>query len=83
MPWLGTLAEFDFYHFDLRQLGIVSKFPFVGSAIVVKAPTLAGANIPNQIASINRMGLGDGTFTRVVRKTTLLCAFIERQNRIR
>ena len=83
MPWLGTLAEFDFYHFDLRQLGIVSKFAFVESAIVVAATKIAGANFPNQIATVNGMVLGDGTFTRVVRKTTLLCAFIERQNRIR
>ena len=83
MTRLGALAEFDFNHFDLRQLGIVSKFAFVESAIVVAATKIAGANFPNQIATVNGMVLGDGTFTRVVRKTTLLCAFIERQNRIR
>ena len=77
MAGLGALAEFDFNHLDLRFARVGDKALRVKTAVLVAAAEIAGADFPDQVATLGAVVHRNRTFAGIVGKTALACAGIQ------
>ena len=80
MARLGTLTQFQLDHLDLRVPCIFGKTLRVERTVIVAAAKVAGTNFPDQVAPVDAVVAGDGTFTCVVRKASSFGTRVECQN---
>ena len=82
MARLGTLAQFNLNHFDLRRQGILNKALSAEGAVFIAATKITRTNFPNQIATMLTVIPRDRPLTSVMRKATLLGAQVQRHDGI-
>jgi len=80
MPRLGTLAEFQLDHLDLRVGGVGGKTLFAEGAVAVAAAKVARADLPDQVAAMLAVVTRDGALARVVREATGLGPLVQGQH---
>ena len=78
MAWFGALAQLHFDHLDLRVLCVFLKALRVEIARIIAAAEVAGANFPNEIATVFFVVYRYGPFACVVckapnRRTLVQC----------
>ena len=82
MARLGTLAQFNLNHFDLRRQGILNKALSAEGAVFIAATKITRTNFPNQIATMLTVIPRDRPFTGVMREATLLGTQVQRHDGI-
>ena len=82
MARLGTLAQFNLNHFDLRRQGILNKALSAEGAVFIAATKITRTNFPNQIATMLTVIPRDRPLTGVMCKATLLGAQVQRHDGI-
>ena len=79
---LGTLAQLQFDHLDLRVGSVVSEAHRVKASLFGSTPEVAAANFPDKVAAILTVVGADPTLASVMRKIAEFGSLVERPDSI-
>ena len=82
MARLGTLAQLQFDHLDLRVGSVVSEAVRVKASLFGSAAEVATANFPDKVAAILTVVGADPTLASVMRKIAEFGPLVQRSNSI-